>query len=180
MLLALLSGPALACGASVPTPSPAPAPSSYQPCLLEAAALELPVGEHFALAVSEGACLLIDESREASFISIAELRDDEEGFSLLQEDLRAFLRASAILGDSPLFTGREHADVLDQHVEVHTFVATPSGLPERTGFALRVSVPGGAVLFIGLSDTPSEAAALERWVSGARLQASAISPNQAR
>lgn len=160
-----------ACGTSARPPAVmAEAPASFQPCALEAGVLELPVGEDFVLAASEGACLLIDESRDATFISIAELRDDEEGFALLQEDLRAFVRASGLLGQTPQFTGRGQARVLEQDAEVHTFVATPEGLPERAGFVLRAPAAGGAILFVGFSGTPSEAATLQLSLATARLR----------
>lgn len=167
----LLSALAGACAAPVQHHAiHAAPPSRFQPCALEAGPLELPVGEEFALAASEGACLLIDESQEATFISIAEIRDDEEGSALLQADVRAFLRTSGLLGDAPRFTGRDHALILGQDVEVHTFVATPAGLMTRAGFALSAQVHGGAVLFVGFDETPEGAAALRSILSGARMR----------
>ncbi|MFK8003708.1 MAG: hypothetical protein AB8H86_29360 [Polyangiales bacterium] len=161
----------LGCGGATLAPAPQnDAPVSYQPCTLEAGTLEVPVGEHFALAASEGACLLIDESREGTFVSVVGLMNDEEGFELLRDDLRGFLRASGIVG-TPRFTGRDEATLLAQTTETHSLVTTPPGLPERAGFALTAELPGALVLFIGLGDSPSEAAKLRRVLDTVRLRA---------
>lgn len=164
-----------ACGSAAQVQAPVSAPTiteppvSYQPCSLEAGTLELNVPAEFALAASEGACLLIDESGEATFISIAEVRQDEEGSALLQQDMREFLRASGLLGESPRFTGREPGHVLGQDVEVHAFVATPPGLMTRAGFALSVPVRGGAILFVGFGETPEEVVLLRGRLGDARM-----------
>lgn len=165
----------LGCGGAVVAPATLnDTPMSFQPCALEAGTVELPVSEDFALAASGEACLLIDESQEASFVSIAALSDDEEGFALLQEDLRAFLRASGLLGDSPRFTGRKHAHIFDQDVEAHTFVSTPAGLPQRAGFALHVFRSRSVILFVGFAGSPIEAEALLERLQSARIAPSSV------
>ncbi|MFT5355708.1 MAG: hypothetical protein ACI9KE_002927 [Polyangiales bacterium] len=148
-------------------PSLGAPPPTYQPCALELGTLEFPVAESFALAAGDNACLLIDESKEATFVSVASLMDDEEGFELLRDDLRAFLRTSGIVG-APRFTARAQSPLLGQEVETHTFVATPPGLPERAGFVVRARFGGGIVLFIGLSDTPDHAVALRHTIDAVR------------
>lgn len=169
-LSALLTLLSLGCGGAPIAPTPPEAsPVSYQPCALEAGTLEVPVGEHFALAASEGACLLIDESKEGAFVSVVGLMNDEEGFELLRDDLRGFLRATEIVG-APRFTARDEGVLLGQTVETHSLVTTPPGLPERAGFAVTASLPGGLVLFMGLGESPAEAALLRRVLDGVHLR----------
>lgn len=167
----LLATVVIGCGGAPITPTEPVAPAvSYQPCALEAGTLEVPVGEDFALVASEDACLLIDESKEGTFVSVAVLMSDEEGFELLRDDLREFLRASEIVG-APRFTGRDEGTLFAQTVETHSLVATPPGLPERAGFAVTASLPGALVLFIGLGESPADAAHLRRVLNSVQLRA---------
>lgn len=135
-----------ACG----SPQTASPPVSRQPCALGALTLEVPVERGFALAVSEGACLLVDERAEGTLVSFATLPSDAEGAPLLDSDPRRFWRESGLLGDDLRFTGTGELEWLGDSTRVDRFVATPDGLRGRAGFVISGRRGNQHLLVLGL------------------------------
>ncbi|MEM6956304.1 MAG: hypothetical protein AAF645_11465 [Myxococcota bacterium] len=155
------------------TPPATNAPDvSYYPCGMRfnGRALEVPIARGYALAASDGACLLIDESRPETFISFNKMSEDADGFERVSADLRDYLATSGVLGPAPRFTGRSEGQIGELPAETHTFVSNPPGLSESVGAA--VVHRGGAAHLVVLvfADDRAAVARLVALVRRVRLQ----------
>ncbi len=126
-----------ACGAA-PLPSTTNAEAQpiippSRPCTLAEGrwSLALPVPPQHALAVADDACLLVDERREATFVSLASLPVDAEGAELLADDPDEFFRRSGLLGDEARLLGTAPMTLLGSRLSATRWTAELPGLGPR-------------------------------------------------
>lgn len=120
----------MACGGAEST---VPSDTPLQPCTLaeDALTIDVPVPQSHALAAMQGACMLVDERTDATFMTIASLPTDAQGAELLETDPATFFEEAGLLGDDARRTGRGTLELLGEDVLALRWAARPEGMPVR-------------------------------------------------